>query len=136
MIAEHLDVLQPSPPIIGTLPAERAETRMWVPRIYPAIAEPMITGCCAAGRTLFAPRLTLLGSEAANLKAMAREKLLWLDQLMQGRTRVCGNRLSLADLLRQAFIEFSVTVGKATPPAATSLPKWHKRAAARPSAAA
>ena len=138
VIAEYLEDLQPTPAIIGTTPAERAETRMWVRRIDLAIVEPMINSFRAAeGRPVFEPRMKLLSAEAAaELKVMAQEKLLWLDQLMQGRTWVCGNRFSLADLLLLAFVEFGVAVGQPMPPTATWLPEWHKRAAARPSAAA
>lgn len=138
VIAEYLEDVQPNPPIIGTTPAERAETRMWVRRIDLAIAEPMTTSFRAAeGRPLFAPRMTLLSPGAATeLKAMAQEKLLWLDQLMQGRTWVCGDRFSLADIVLLAFVEFGASVGQPLPAAASWLPEWHKRAAARPSAAA
>ncbi|MBC7506641.1 MAG: glutathione S-transferase, partial [Sandarakinorhabdus sp.] len=138
VIAEYLEDVQPTPAIIGTTAAERAETRMWVRRIDLAIVEPMANGFRAAeGRRLFANRMTLVSAEAAaDLKALAQEKLLWLDTLMQGRTWVCGERFSLADLLLLAFVEFGATVGQPMPSTATWLPEWHKRAAARPSAAA
>lgn len=138
VIAEYLEDLQPTPAIIGTTAAERAETRMWTRRIDLAIVEPMTTSFRAVeGRALFAPRMTLLSTEAAaELKAIAQEKLLWLDKLMQGRTWVCGDRHTLADLLLLAFVEFGVSVGQPMPEAATWLPEWHKRAAARPNAAA
>lgn len=138
VIAEFLEDLQPAPAIIGTTAAERAETRMWTRRIDLAIVEPMTNSFRAVeGRPLFASRMTLLSTDAAaELKAIAQEKLLWLDKLMQGRTWVCGDRHTLADLLLLAFVEFGVSVGQPMPEAATWLPEWHKRAAARPSAAA
>ena len=138
VIADYLEDLQPTPAIIGTTPEQRAETRMWVRRIDLAIVEPMTNSFRAAeGRPLFAPRMTLLSAGAAGeLKAIAQEKLLWLDKLMQGRTWVCGDRFTLADLLLLAFVEFGATVGQPMPGEATWLPEWHKRAAARPSAAA
>ena len=138
VIAEYFEDLQPNPPIIGTTAAERAETRMWVRRIDLGIIEPMTNGFRAAeGRRLFTSRMTLVSLEAAaELKAIAQEKLLWLDGLMHGRTWVCGNRFTLADILLLGFVEFGATVGQPLPAAATWLPEWHKRAAARPSAAA
>jgi glutathione S-transferase len=138
VIAEYLEDLEPNPAIIGTTAAERAETRMWTRRIDLAIVEPMTTSFRAAeGRALFAPRMTLVSAEAATeLKAIAQEKLLWLDRLMQGRTWVCGDRHTLADLLLLAFVDFGISVGQPLPAAATWLPEWHKRAAARPSATA
>ena len=138
VIADYLEDLQPTAPIIGTTPEERAETRMWVRRIDLAIVEPMTHSFRAAeGRPLFAKRMTLVSANAATeLKAIAQEKLLWLDKLMQGRTWVCGDRFTLADMLLFAFVEFGATVGQPMPATATWLPEWHKRAAARPSAAA
>ena len=138
VIADYLEDVQPAHPIIGTTPAERAETRMWVRRIDLGIVEPLTNSFRAAeGRKLFASRMTLLSAEAAaELKVIAQEKYLWLDARMQGRTWVCGDRYTLADILLLAFVEFGATVGQPLPAAATWLPEWHKRAAARPSAAA
>ena len=138
VIADYFEDVQPAHPIIGTTPAERAETRMWVRRIDLGIVEPLTNSFRAAeGRKLFASRMTLLSAEAAaELKVIAQEKYLWLDARMQGRTWVCGDRYTLADILLLAFVEFGATVGQPLPAAATWLPEWHKRAAARPSAAA
>jgi glutathione S-transferase len=137
-IAEYLEELHPNPPLIGTTPEERAETRMWVRRIDHGIMEPMANGFRASeGRPLFEPRMMLVGPEGAKeLKAIARAKLLWLDKLMQGRTWVCGDRYTLADILLLAFVEFGAQVGQPLPEEATWLHDWAKRAAARPSRAA
>lgn len=138
VIAEYLEDIQPNPPIIGNTSAERAETRMWVRRIDLGIIEPMANGFRAAeGRRLFESRMTLVSLDAAiELKAIAQEKLLWLDTLMQGRAWVCGDRFTLADMLLFCFVEFGGSVGQPMPSAATWLPQWHARVAARPSAAA
>lgn len=137
-IADYFEELQPNPPVIGTTPAERAETRMWVRRIDLNFVDPMTVGFRATeGRALFAPRMSLISAEAgAELKALAREKLLWLDGQLQGRTWVCGDRHTLADMLLLAFVEFGNAVGQPMPTEATWLPEWHKRAAARASAKA
>jgi glutathione S-transferase len=138
VIADYLEEVQPTPPILGSTAIERAEARMWTRRIDLAIVEPMTNGFRASeGRKLFAHRMSLLSTEAAaEMKALAREKLLWLDKQMQGRTWVCGDRHTLADMMLLAFLEFGASVGQPVPPEASWLPEWHKRAAARPSAAA
>lgn len=137
-IVDYLEEVQPNPPVVGSTPAERAETRMWTRRIDLAIVEPMTTAFRAVeGRPLFASRMTLLSPEAAaELKAIAQEKLLWLDRQLAGRTWVCGDRHTLADMLLLAFVEFGASVGQPAPADATWIAEWHKRAAARPSAAA
>jgi glutathione S-transferase len=136
-IVEYLDETAPTR-MVGSTAAERAETRMWTRRIDHAIIEPMANGFRATqGRPMFANRMTLVSeAAAAELKALAQEKLMWLDGQMQGRTWICGDRYSMADAMLLAFVEFGASVGQPMPEAATWLPEWHKRAAARPSAAA
>lgn len=138
VIAEYLEELHPTPPLIGTTPEMRAETRMWTRRIDLGIVEPMTNGFRAAeGRKLFEPRMLLVGAEgAAELKAMARAKLLWLDGQLAGRTYVCGDRFTLADILLYAFVSFGSAVGQPLPTEAAWLPGWFDRVKARPSAAA
>ncbi len=137
-IVEYLEDVSPAHPIIGATAEERAETRMWVRRIDLSIVEPMTTAFRAVeGRGLFASRMSLLSTEAAaELKAIVQEKLLWLDAQLQGRTWVCGDRYTLADVMLLAFVEFGASVGQPAPAAAGWIAAWHKRAAARPSAAA
>jgi len=137
-IVEYLEDVSPAHPIIGATAEERAETRMWVRRIDLSIVEPMTTAFRAVeGRGLFASRMSLLSTEAAaELKAIVQEKLLWLDAQLQGRTWVCGDRYTLADVMLLAFVEFGASVGQPAPAAAAWIAAWHKRAAARPSAAA
>lgn len=137
VIAEYLEDVQPTPAIIGNTPAERAETRMWVRRIDLGYCEPMANGFRATeGRPMFAPRFSLVSESAgAELKALAAEKLLWLDGLMQGDF-VCGSRFTLADILLFCFIEFGAAVGQPLPAGAKWLPAWRERVAARPSAKA
>jgi glutathione S-transferase len=137
-IVEYLDEQPGVTRMVGNTPEERAETRMWARRIDLYILEPMANAFRASeGRPMFASRMTLVSPEAAvELKAIAQEKLLWLDVQLQGRSFVCGDRYSMADILLLAFVEFGASVGQPMPAAATWLPEWHKRAAARPSAAA
>jgi len=138
VICEYLEELHPLPSLIGETATERAETRMWTRRIDLGIVEPMANGFRAAeGRPLFEPRMKLVGAEgAADLKAIARDRILWLDRQMSGRTWVCGDRFSLADILLYAFTAFGATVGQPLPPEAKWLPEWYARVAARPSSAA
>lgn len=138
VICEYLEEKHPTPALIGATPEERAETRMWTRRIDLNICEPMANGFRAAeGRPMFEPRMKLVGAEgAAELKAIARDRLLWLDAQMQGRTFVCGERFSLADILLFAFLAFGAQVGQPIPDEAGWVKAWFERVKARPSAAA
>lgn len=141
VIAEYLEELHPTPPLIGTTPDERAETRMWIRRIDLAIVEPMANGFCAAeGRAMFASRMMLHDAAgAATLKAMAAERLRWLDGLMASgsdRAWICGDRFTLADILLFAFLAFGAVVGQPLADDLVWLPGWFARVKARPSASA
>lgn len=138
VICEYLEEKHPTPALIGATPEERAETRMWTRRIDLNICEPMTNGFRASeGRRLFESRMKLVGAEgAAELKAIARDRLLWLDGLMTGRQFVCGDRFSLADVLLFAFLDFGASVAQPIPAEAAWVTAWFERVKARPSAAA
>ena len=136
-ICEYLDEVSPGPSLIGATPAERAQTRMWVRRIDLNIVEPMANGFrFAEGLPLFQNRVRCIPQAAADLKLVAQEKLAWLDGLIAGRSFICGETLTLADVLLFAFLEFGATVGQAIDPALTNITAWYGRIKARPSAAA
>ena len=138
VICEYLEEKHPSPALIGSTPEERAETRMWTRRIDLNICEPMTNGFRAAeGRRIFENRMKLVGAEgAAELKAIAKDRLIWLDGQLKGRQFICGDRFSLADVLLFAFLAFGAQVGQPIPDEAGWVKDWFARVGARPSAAA
>lgn len=138
VICEYLEEKHPSPALIGSTPEERAETRMWTRRIDLNICEPMANGFRAAeGRGLFQNRMKLVGAEgAADLKAIAKDRLLWLNGLMGDNQFVCGDRFTLADVLLYCFLTFGAQVGQPIPDEAGWVKGWYERVKARPSASA
>jgi glutathione S-transferase len=136
-ICEYLDEKHPAPPLIGTTPEERAVTRMWTRRIDLNIVEPMANGFrFSQGLPLFKDRIHTIPAAAEDLKKIARDKLAWLDGLIAGRDFIAGARLTLADILLFAFLEFGAQVGQPLDPANKNLSAWFERMKARPSAAA
>lgn len=137
-ICEYLDETAPAgTSLIGATAQERAETRMWVRRIDLGIIEPLTAGFrYAEGLKMFSSRMRCIPQAADDLKAIAKEKLAWLDAQMAGRTFICGNRLTLADILLFAFVQFAATVRQKLDPANANLTAWFDRIAARPSAGA
>jgi glutathione S-transferase len=136
-ICEYLEEKQPKPALIGTTPEERAQTRMWTRRIDLNIVEPMTNGFrYGEGLALFKDRIHVIPQAANDLKAIAREKLAWLDGLMDGNDWICGRRFTLADVLLFAFLDFARTVGQPLDTKLGWLPGWFERTARRPSAAA
>jgi len=136
-ICEYIEEKHPKPALIGSTPEERAATRMWVRRIDLNIVEPMANGFrYAEGLALFKNRVRTIPQAADDLKAIAREKLAWLDAQIAGRDWIVANRFTLADVLLYAFVDFGATVGQPLDPAWKNLGAWRDRVAARPSAAA
>ena len=61
---------------------------------------------------MFKDRMRTVPQAADDLKTLAQEKLTWLDEQIAGRSFVCGERFSLADILLCVFLEFGATVGQ------------------------
>jgi glutathione S-transferase len=137
-ICEYLDEIGPAgSTLIGKTPEERAETRMWTRRIDLNIVEPLANGFrFSDGLKMFQNRVHCIPQAADDLKAIAQEKLTWLDGLMAGRTFICGDRLTLADILLFAFLDFGATVKQPLNGNNRNIAAWYARMKERPSAAA
>jgi len=136
-ICEYLDELHPNPPLIGTTPMQRAQTRMWTRRIDLGVVEPMTNGFrYSQGLRLFQSRLHCIPQAADDLKAIAQEKLTWLDGQIDGREWIVSDRFTLADILLFCFVDFGATVGQPLNPDNKNILAWYDRTKARPSAAA
>jgi glutathione S-transferase len=136
-ICEYLEDTHPNPPLIGTTPKEKAETRMWTRRVDLNICEPMANGFrYSQGLPLFKDRMVTVPEAADGLKKIARNRIEWLEAQMAGREYLAGNRFTLADILLYAFFDFGGQVGQPLDPANTNLAAWFARVKARPSATA
>ena len=113
VICEYLDEINGNSDLIGKTPQERAETKMWARRIDLQIIEPLTNGFRSAeGYEFFKERLHLIPQAADDLKAIAQERLAWLDQQLEGKEFICGDRLTLADIMLYCFLNFGATVGQ------------------------
>jgi glutathione S-transferase len=134
-IVEYLDE-KSGGSLLGSTAEERAETRMWVRRIDLNICETLGSGFrFAEGLPLFKERIHTIPQAADDFKAIAQEKLAWLDGLMDGKEFICGDRFTLADILLFAFLEFGASVGQPLDAKCERLQAWYARVAARPSIA-
>lgn len=136
-ICEYLDEISPGSSLLGATPAERAEARMWMRRVDLQIMEPMANGFrFGEGLKLFQNRIRCIPQASDDLKKTAQERLVWLDGLMGGKTYICGNRLTIADVLLFCFVDFFAGVGQPLDPALKNIGAWYTNMKARPSAAA
>lgn len=137
-ICEYLEERFAAPALIGATAEQRAEARMWWRRIDLAIVQPMTAGFRAAeGYPMFRERVRCYPALAEEFKAEAREGLQWLDTQLGERPFICGQRLTLADLLLLSFLEFGALVGQGLDAArCPSLARWLEAMRRRPSVAA
>jgi glutathione S-transferase len=136
-ICEYLDEVSPGQSLIGDTPEQRAETRMWTRRVDLNICEPMANGFrFSEGLALFKDRMVTVPEAAEGLKRIAQDRLTWLDRQLEGKTYLCGDRLTLADVLLYCFLAFGATVGQPLNPDNANVKAWFDRMAARPSAKA
>ena len=135
-IAEYLEELHPSPALIGSTPAQRAQTRQWWRRVELNVTEFIHNAYhYAEGLARFESRIPVLPEAAAGLKAIAQDRLRWLDGMFGPGPYLCGDRFSAADIWLYVWLDFGLTVKQ---PFDRELPRigpWFERVAARPSAA-
>ena len=137
-ICEYLDETGPAGmTLIGKTAEERAETRMWSRRIDLNILEPMANGFrYAEGLKMFENRIHCIPAAAADLKIVAQKGLAWLDGLIAGRQFICGDRLTMADILLFVFLDFFAGIKQPLNEDNKNILAWYGRMKARPSAAA
>jgi glutathione S-transferase len=136
-ICEYLDEKEGQSGLIGKTPEERAETRMWTRRVDLGICEPLANGFrFSEGLEMFKNRMRCLPEAADGLKAIAQDKLAWLDGQLQGKEYLAGKRMSLADILLFCFLDFGVSVGQPLKPENKNVLAWYERMKERESAKA
>jgi glutathione S-transferase len=135
-ICEYLEEIFPCPPLIGTTVLQRAQTRMWLRRVDQAVVQPMTAGFRAAeGFELFNNRVRCYPQAADQLKLAAGEGLCWLDEQLGTQPFICGERLTVADLLLFCFLEFGAQVGQGLDSGRCgNLARWHAAMGSRVSA--
>ncbi|HWA04685.1 MAG TPA: glutathione S-transferase [Rhizomicrobium sp.] len=136
-ICEYLEDIHPVPALIGTTPAEKAETRMWTRRIDLNIVEPLTNGFrFSQGLRLFQNRIVCVPEAADGLKKIAQDRIKWLDGQMAGKEWICGGRFTLADIHLYCFLDFGTQVGQPLNEDNRNIAAWFGRVKARPSASA
>ncbi len=136
-ICEYLADKEGGSSLIGESAEEKAETRMWTRRIDLGIVENMTNGFrFSEGMPIFKDRITTIPEAGAPLKAIAQEKISWLDDQLEGKQYVCGDRFSMADVMLFSFLEFGTQVGQPLNEDNKNIMSWYERVKERPSAAA
>jgi glutathione S-transferase len=136
-ICEYLEDKNPTPPLIGSTPEEKAETRKWTRRVDLNVCEPMANGFrFSEGLPLFKNRIVTVPEAADGLKRIAQDRLSWLDGELAGKDFICGKRFTLADVMLFCFLDFGTQVGQPLREENKNIGTWFARVKERPSAKA
>lgn len=136
-IMEYLEELHPAPALIGSTAGQRAETRQWQRRVELNITENIHNAYhYAEGLARFRDRIPVEPAAADGLKRVARDRIAWLDGMLEGRTFLVGDRFTIADIWLYVWLDFGDSVGQPFDRALANIAPWFARVSARPSAAA
>jgi len=136
-ICEYLEEKHPEPALVGKTPEQRADTRMWTRRVELNITEHLYAGFrYAEGLDLFRDRVYCIPEAAAEIKKKAQGGLEWLDGQMQGREYICGDHITVADLVLYCCMDFVGSVGQPRDPSHKNIEAWFQMMDARASAEA
>ena len=134
VICDYLEELYPDPALIGKSAQERAEARMWNRRIEQKITENVYAGFrYAEGLQSFENRMRCLPEAAGGLKAWP-DGLAWLDMQIEGKEFICGDRITIADLVLYCCTDFASGVGQAIDSKLKNVTAWFSRIENRASA--
>jgi glutathione S-transferase len=134
-IFEYLEEKNPSPALVGSTAEERAETRMWQRRVELGITENLYNGFrYSEGLDIFKDRMRCLPEAADGLKAKGQDGMKWMDELLEGKEYVVGDRFTIADIILFCATDFTAGVGQPLDPELKNIAAWSARMAARPSA--
>ena len=135
VICDYLEELHPEPALIGTTREERAATRMWNRRVEQKITENIYAGFrFAEGLKLFENRMRCMPAAADEFKAAGQDGLAWLDKQMEGKEFICGEQLTIADLVLFCCTDFAAGVGQSISSQQKNVSSWFSRIESRASA--
>jgi glutathione S-transferase len=134
-IWEYLEEKHPTPALIGASAEERAEARMWQRRVEMQITEHLYNGFrYSEGLPVFTNRMRCIPEAAPALKAIVQDKLKWLDNLLEGKQYIAGDRFTVADIILYCALDFGASVKQPLDPSLKNVNAWFKRVDSRPSA--
>jgi glutathione S-transferase len=135
-ICRYFEEIQPSPPLFGTNPLEKARVEMWQRRAELEFFFPIAT----AFRHSHPAMVEMEKPQIAELAEVSRPRALafakYLDSELAGRRFVAGDDFTIADITAFIAADFAKPARIKFPEDFVHLARWRAEVAARPSAAA
>lgn len=103
-ICRYLEHVFPNNPLMGATPLEQAQIEMWNRRMEQQIFKP-VGEFTLHTIPFFADKIEQIPEYAASMEKVLAKKWQWLDQeLADGRTYICNNSFSIADITAMAAL--------------------------------
>ena len=135
-ICRYFEEIQPSPPLFGTSPLEKARVEMWQRRIELEFFSPITL----AFRHSHPAMVEMEKPQIAELAEVSRPRALafarYLDSELAGRRFIAGDVFTIADITAFVAADFARPARIKFPEDLVHLARWRAEVATRPSAAA
>lgn len=133
-ICRYLEHLHPEPNLFGRDPVETALIETWMRRAELMFANPLMLSIRHSHPALAGLEPDQSPEAAARLRAEHEASLPLFERQLEGRPWLCGERLTIADIVAGASLGFARIVRYEIAPAYPNLKRWAEGALARPGA--
>jgi glutathione S-transferase len=131
-ICRYLEALHPEPSLMGSTPKEIAEIDMWTRRMEQQVMAP-ISDFALHTFQVFADKIEQLPAYAETQLRLQAKRWAWLDaELSDGRSFVCGDKLSVADITGMAALRICDFAKQSVPNDLPNVKRWEAAVRARP----
>lgn len=134
-ICRYFEHRHPEPALFGRTAKEIALIDMWCRRIEQQLMGP-IGQVWIHTHPYTAALLTQFKDYGESNRARAVQAYEWLEREIAGRSFICGEAFSMADIVALTTIDFGIFVGIPVPEDCHAVRAWHAQVGARPSATA
>jgi glutathione S-transferase len=134
-ICRYFEEIQPEPPLLGIDARDRALVEMWQRRMEFEVLLP-IAQTFRNTHDFFKGRITQVPDYGEACRAVAEQRLEWLDGELSDREFIAGDRFTIADITGMTGIDFGAVTGIRIQSDHKNLGRWHAAVASRPSAKA
>ena len=132
-ICRYLEHLHPTPALMGANAAEAARIEMWNRRMELRLFE-TIGNVARHSFEFFAQSVDQIPAFAEAQKKAMEQRWRWLDaELADGRTYICEDAFSIADITGMACLMVGDFAGLTAPADATNVARWEAAVRGRPS---
>ena len=132
-ICRYFEEIEPEPSLMGATPVEAAQVEMWSRRMEQQIFVP-IGDSVLHTHEFFAEKVEQVPAYAETQVRLIPKRWAWLDaELSDGRTYVCNDRFSIADITGVAALHIADMFKYPVPDDLPNVKRWEAAMRARPS---